>query len=385
MTIPTPPTITTTLARRPAEPAVPASPVRAGALPHQYRPANADLHAAVASGRTDPQRRVDTWPLRATDPAWVGGYRLVSRLGTGGMADVFYAVSASGTPVAVKILRAAGGVAQSCRREYLLASAVPDCTAPALGYGRSAAGAYLVTAYLPGYRSAATLVGGSMSAGQLWTLGSALARALAAVHDRGVVHCDVKPSNLLVRGHDVRLIDFGIARYAGEPCGGDGIVECSRGWAAPEQLRAAAATPAVDVFAWGCVLAYLASGGHPFASRSQQEWILRVQSAEPDLAGVPAGLHEVIRVALARDPRDRPHARELAMICRVGGEARRRPAPRPRLARPPAAGNRRPLARLATGLRRCLRTLRRPLQYRLALVGWPPSGNTTRQERRRPG
>ena len=100
---------------------------------------------------------------------------------------------------------------------------------------RQPAGAYLVTAYLPGFRCGTTLEGGPPPAGRLWTLGSALARVLAAVHARGVVHCDVKPSNLLVRGHDVRLIDFGIARYVGQRCGSDGMVECTRGWAAPEQ------------------------------------------------------------------------------------------------------------------------------------------------------
>jgi serine/threonine protein kinase len=181
---------------------------------------------------------------------------------------VFYAVASTGTPVAVKLLRAGSGVPQTCQREYLLASAVDaDCTAPVLGHGMSRAGAYLVTAYLPGYRCATTLTGAPTPAGQVWRFGSALARVLAAVHARGVVHCDVKPSNLLIRGEDVRVIDFGIARYVGQRCGGDGMdgmVECSRGWAAPEQLRSAPATPAVDVFAWGCVLAYLAGGVHPF-------------------------------------------------------------------------------------------------------------------------
>jgi hypothetical protein len=71
----------------------------------------------------------------------------------------------------------------------------------------------------------------------------------------------------------------------------------------------------VDVFAWGCLLAYLAGGVHPFASRSAQEWILRVQSAEPDLSGVPAGMYDVIRATLARNPLDRPSAPELATFC----------------------------------------------------------------------
>jgi serine/threonine protein kinase len=194
----------------------------------------------------------------------------------------------------------------------------------------STAGAYLVTAYLPGHRSGTTLMGGPTPAGRLWSLGAALARTLAAIHTNGIVHCDVKPANLLVHDHDVRLIDFGIARHIGQRCGDDGTVQCSRGWAAPEQLQTAPATPAVDVFAWGCLPAHLGSGVHPFASRSDQEWILRVQTAQPDLSDLPPGLDDLVRWALARDPRDRPTAAELATICSTRGDAHPRPAPRPR-------------------------------------------------------
>jgi serine/threonine protein kinase len=280
---------------------------------HPDRKMLRDPHAPGPGG---PDSTVDTWPLRETDPVGVDGYRLVSRLGAGGMADVFYALAPNGRQVAVKILRAADGANEACQREYRLAYAVDaDCTAPALDHGRSTAGAYLVTAYLPGYRCGTTLVSSSTPARPLWTLGSALARVLAAIHAKGIVHCDVKPSNLLVQGHDVRVIDFGIARYVGEPCADDGIVHCTRGWAAPEQLRAAPATPAIDIFAWGCLLAHLASGVHPFASRSEKEWILRIQAAEPDLSGLPADLDDLVRWTLARNPQDRPSAHELATIC----------------------------------------------------------------------
>ena len=89
-------------------------------------------------------------------------------------------------------------------------------------------------------------------------------------------------------------------------------------------------TPAVDIFAWGCVIAHLSTGVHPFASQSEQEWILRLHSTQPDLFGLPPGLDEVIRATLARDPRDRPTARALATICRARGEGQLGPVPRPR-------------------------------------------------------
>ncbi|MGN9907521.1 serine/threonine-protein kinase [Phytohabitans sp. LJ34] len=269
-----------------------------------------------------------SWPLRVTDPVSVDGHRLIARLGSGGMADVFYAWAPAGEPVVVKLLRPASGAAEACQREYRLASTVdPHCTAPVFGHGTSTAGAYLVTAHLPGYRCGSTLVGKPTPASLLWSLGAALARTLAAVHARGVVHCDVKPSNLLVRDHDVRIIDFGIARHIGQRCGDDGIVQCSRGWAAPEQLRTAPATPAVDVFAWGCLLAHLAAGVHPFASRSEQEWILRLQSAQPDLHGLPPHLNDLVRRTLTRDPRHRPSAAELATICGTHADGQPQPVP----------------------------------------------------------
>jgi serine/threonine protein kinase len=282
------------------------------------RPADRTTTTATPPRRPDNDRQHPdgTEPLRVTDPVLVDGYRLVSRLGTGGMANVFYALSPGGLPVAVKVLHAVPRARRACRREYQLASAVDArCTAPVLDHGVSAAGAYLVTTYLPGYRGATTLGRGTMPVERLWTFGSGLARALASIHGRGIVHCDVKPANLLVRDDDVRVIDFGIARYIGERSELQGSVQCSRGWAAPEQLRDEPATPAVDIFAWGCVLAYLACGVHPFASRDEHEWILRVQSAEPDLARLPAALDGVIRATLARNPQDRPNARDLAGMC----------------------------------------------------------------------
>jgi serine/threonine protein kinase len=273
-------------------------------------------HTGVEKGPDEvPLAPVDAWPLRLRDPRLIDGYQIMARLGTGGMADVFYALAPGGDPLAIKVLSAVDGAPDTCQREYHLARTVDtSCTAPVLGYGRSKSGPYLLTAYLPGYRSATTLTQ-PIPDGPLWRFGAGLAATLAAVHNRGIVHCDVKPSNLLVRDCDVRVIDFGIARRTGERCHTAGMVQLSRGWAAPEQLRDVAATPAIDIFAWGCVMAYLASGRRPFASRDDQEWILRVQSREPDLAGISADLRDLIHQTLQHAPRDRPTASSLAAIC----------------------------------------------------------------------
>jgi len=260
-----------------------------------------------------PRRR---WPRRGNEP-FVGGYRLLSPLGKGGTATVFLATPlAGGAPVAVKILRP-GQAVSSCEHEFAMASAVDvACTAAPIEYGVATAGSYLVTDYLPDHRSGAGMLGAGMSLAALMAFGSALANTLTSVHGRGIVHCDVKPANLLVSDDDVRVIDFGIAQFVGERGPDDGFVRCSRGWAAPEQLRDAPLAPSADIFAWGSVLAYLSTGFHPFAGRDLTEWILRVGSGLPDLTGIHPGLDRVVRAALAHDPGDRPSAPELAAICR---------------------------------------------------------------------
>jgi serine/threonine protein kinase len=257
--------------------------------------------------------------LRRGTDAIVNGYRLLSRIGTGGTAAVFLALPlAGGPPVAVKIIRQ-GTVITSCRREFLMASAVDvACTAAPIGHGVVAAHPYLATAYLPDYRCGTEMMGTTMAIASLLAFGGALAGVLASVHDSGIVHCDVKPSNLLVGDNDVRVIDFGISQYVGECTTNDGMVNCSRGWAAPEQLRGMPLTPSADVFAWGSMLAYLSTGFHPFAGRDEVEWILRVGSGCPNLSGLHPGIDAVVRAALAHDPRDRPSAWDLAAICQEG-------------------------------------------------------------------
>jgi serine/threonine protein kinase len=279
-------------------------------------------------GRPDvPPEAIGQGPLRDGDPVTVDGYRLLSRLGAGGMADVFRAVSPTGRPVTVKVLRAFAGASTSCGREFRLArSAGPDVTAPALCHGVSAEGSYLVTAYLPDHRCAATLADQVLATDRLIELGSALAGALATIHTRGVVHCDVKPANLLFHADDVRLIDFGIARYVdepGDPAGElEGTVRCSPGWAAPEQRLGAPVTPAVDVFAWGCVLACLSTGRRPLpdSDAAQDAWA----RSSARRSALPTGLGAAIHAALAPDPADRPSARRLADLCAAERNGRRR-------------------------------------------------------------
>lgn len=261
-------------------------------------------------------RRHEPRPQRSDGPI-VDGYRLLSRIGKGGTATVFLATPLTGgPPVAVKMIGHGTGIT-SCQREFALASAVDvTCTAAPITHGVTATGCYLVTAYLQDYQCGAGLMGETMSIASLLTFGADLADTLASLHDSGVVHCDVKPSNLLVGDDDVRVIDFGISQYVGERPADDGFVKCSRGWAAPEQLRGDPLAPSADVFAWGSLMAYLSTGFHPFAGRHDADWIRRVSSGQPNLSGLHQDVDAMVRAALTHHPRDRPSAHELATSCR---------------------------------------------------------------------
>jgi serine/threonine protein kinase len=257
-------------------------------------------------------------PLRLSDPNRIRGYVLTGRLGRGGEAVVYRGHSRRTGPVAVKVLRSGSamvGRSRRCECEFDMARQVdPRFVMPPVEAGMSGAGAYLVSTYRPEYRS---LVGrGPLRPDQLWRLAYASALAITAIHAGGVIHCDIKPANLLAFSGDVRLIDFGIARLAAEQPPTSDLVHCSRGWSAPEQLSADRLTPAVDVFGWGCVMGYLAAGVTPFASATFDEWALRVRSAEPDVASLPDGLASLVRLALRRDPGRRPSAAYLAAACR---------------------------------------------------------------------
>jgi serine/threonine protein kinase len=291
----------------------------------------ARIVASVPVGRHRSALDACVRPLRLSDPNRIRGYVLTGRLGRGGEAVVYRGQSRRTGPVAVKVLRTGGatvGRPSRCEHEFDMAGHVDQrFVMPPIEAGTSGAGPYLVSTYRPEYRSLAGH--GPLSARRLWQLAYASALAIAAIHAGGVIHCDIKPANLLAFGGDVRLIDFGIARHAADQPLTSDLVHCSRGWSAPEQLSAAPLTPAVDVFGWGCVMGYLAAGVTPFASATFDEWALRVRSAEADLSGLPDGLTSLVHLALRRDPTRRPSAAYLAAACRAaaaGGATGVRPA-----------------------------------------------------------
>jgi serine/threonine protein kinase len=246
-------------------------------------------------------------------PAQIGEYAVAARVGIGGEGVVYRAHSPGRRPVAVKVRHREHADA-GFDEEYELAARLDAAiTAAPIEHGHCALGAYLVTAWLDGYERLRP----TWDIDRLWRLVGGIADCIAATNAAGVVHCDVKPDNLMVCGDDIRLIDFGIARDARAPQRISRYVQCSRGWAAPEQLSADPVSPAADVFAWGCVTVYLATGATPYSSRTDREWVTRLRTTMPDLTRVPPGLSGLVAAALHPRPRCRPTAADLASACRA--------------------------------------------------------------------
>ncbi|MFI0410035.1 serine/threonine-protein kinase [Actinomadura sp. 3N508] len=269
-------------------------------------------------------------PIRPGDPRQVGGYRLLGRLGAGGMGVVYLGRSPAGRPVAVKIIKeryAADAVFRArFRREVAAARTVTGAfTAPILDADPDAAMPWLVTAYLPGL-TLREAVGtfGALPAVPARVLAMGLAEALADIHRAGLAHRDLKPGNIMLTADGPRVIDFGIAR----PDGGTAITKVGAvlgtpGFMSPEQASGGVAGPESDVFSFGAVLAYAATGREPFGRGDAATMRRRVAEARADLGGVTdLGLAGLIAACLRRDPGERPSAVQiLDMLDRIGEDA----------------------------------------------------------------
>ncbi|URN00681.1 serine/threonine-protein kinase [Actinomadura madurae] len=251
-------------------------------------------------------------PVRAGDPGRLGRYRIVGRLGGGGMGTVFLALSPGGRAVAVKAVRAElvedPGFRRRFVREVEAARQVSGFfTAAVVDADPEGRPPWLATEYVPGVSLEAAAAHGAWPEGTVLALGAALAEALESVHAAGVVHRDLKPSNVLLAADGPRVIDFGIARAAeATELTETGMVIGTPGFIAPEQLVADEVTAAGDVFALGAVLVFAVTGTGPFGAGHADALNYRVVHEEPELTGVPTALADVAARCLARDPARRP-------------------------------------------------------------------------------
>ncbi|AVH60433.1 MULTISPECIES: bifunctional serine/threonine-protein kinase/ABC transporter substrate-binding protein [Streptomyces] len=259
-----------------------------------------------------------TGKLTPSDPARIGGHRLLARLGAGGMGAVYLGRAESGELAAVKVILPEYAdqpeFRARFRREVAAARRVDSPWAvPVTGADPDAPAPWLATAFVPGPSLAeAVATCGPLPPRGVRILGRMLARALTAVHDAGLVHRDVKPGNVLLAVDGPRLIDFGIARATEETAltSADMVVG-TPGFLAPEQAQAQPASPASDVFALGSLLSYAATGRPPFGTGAVDALLYRTVHDEPDLDGVPDDTRAFLERCLAKDPGARPTAREV--------------------------------------------------------------------------
>ncbi|MDJ1131200.1 serine/threonine-protein kinase [Streptomyces iconiensis] len=262
--------------------------------------------------------------LEPADPVQVGRYRLLSRLGEGGMGRVYLARSERGRTVAVKLvqpdLARLPEFRQRFRQEVAVSQRVTgEWTAPVLDADTEAEQPWVATHYVPGPSLYAVVAEeyGPLPTEALRVLAHGLTRALREVHGVGLVHRDLKPANVLVTIDGPRLIDFGIARAVETATGSDltrtGAVVGSPGFLSPEQVRGERVSPASDVFALGCVLAFAAGGRSPFgtAEGGQHALLFRVAEHAPDLGAVPPEWHAFIGACLEKAPERRPTVDQL--------------------------------------------------------------------------
>nr|WBO79674.1 serine/threonine protein kinase [Streptomyces sp. SBE_14.2] len=259
-------------------------------------------------------------PLGVDEPTVVGPYRLLGRLGSGGMGRVYLGRSAGGRTVAVKIVHPHFALDEEFRarfrREVEAARRVGGAwTAPVLDADPEASVPWVATAYAAGPSlTTAVTDTGALPAHTVRVLGAGLAEALSAVHGLGLVHRDVKPSNVLLTLDGPLLIDFGIARATDGTASltSTGVSIGSPGYMSPEQILGKGVTGAADVFSLGAVLAYAATGAQPFPGDSSAALLYKVVHEEPELGALDGELREVVEACLSKTPADRPTPAELA-------------------------------------------------------------------------
>ncbi|TDQ51590.1 serine/threonine protein kinase [Actinorugispora endophytica] len=264
--------------------------------------------------------------LTPEDPSQIGSYRLLKRLGAGGMGVVYAGVDAHGGVVAVKVVHAEYAAdpefrARFAREVDLLGRVGGACAVPLLGADPQAARPWLATPFVSG----STLGGyvrrhGPIREPLLRGLAAGVAEALTRIHEAGIAHRDLKPANVILSPNGPRVLDFGIARAVDETAlTRTGSVIGSPGWISPDHYRGAPATFADDVFAWGGLVAYAATGRPPFGKGSPDAIGYRVVHEEPDLDGFTGPLADLARAALDKDASKRPTAaRLLTGIAAVG-------------------------------------------------------------------
>ncbi|MFE6619148.1 serine/threonine-protein kinase [Streptomyces sp. NPDC008086] len=269
-------------------------------------------------------------PLQADDPSVVAGYRLVARLGAGGMGRVYLSHTQGGRPVAIKVVRPEladdPAFRRRFRREVEAARRVRGAyTAELIDADTDGIPPWLATLYVPGpsLTEAVARSGPLPVSAVLWLM-AGVAEALQAIHGAGIVHRDLKPSNVLLAADGPRVIDFGISLAADlSSHTATGSTVGTPHFMAPEQAAGGEVTAATDVFALGQTAAFAALGRPLYGEGSAVGVLYRIVHDEPDLSVLPEPLRPLFARCLAADPQERATLAEVVEWCRrrLGADA----------------------------------------------------------------
>jgi WD40 repeat protein len=255
---------------------------------------------------------MDEGHLTAQDPRQIGTYHLWRRLGTGAQGVVYEAYAPSRAPAAVKALHPGKAPSHPPGREVEAASRIGGSwVAKVLAYDLVGPPAYIAGELIRGPNlSEAIDRDGVLDDAVLEGLALAVATALVAIHEAGVVHRDLKPANVIIGPDGPRVVDFGLARLIDHQQTQSGGQPGTLPYLAPELLSPenGKAGPAADVFAWGALLVFAATGRHVFDRDTSTAVINALRSQQPDLSALPARIRPWVEAALSKSPQDRPIA-----------------------------------------------------------------------------
>ncbi|PKW26620.1 serine/threonine-protein kinase [Phycicoccus duodecadis] len=269
----------------------------------------ADAHADGPGPEVTDERRAH---------ARLGQYRLVQRLGEGGMGVVHLALDRQGRAYALKLLRQhvaddPDARARLAREVDTLSRIRSPRVAPVVDADVDGPTPYVVTRFVDGPSLDERVdERGPLSPAELHRVAEGLAEALDAIHSAGVVHRDVKPGNVLLVDGDPVLIDFGIAHLVDDiRLTSAGLVMGTPGYLAPEVVHGDDVTPATDWWGWAATTAFAASGTPPFGRGGMSAVLARVAAGEPDLVAVDPRIEPLLYAALSPHPGERPHHDEV--------------------------------------------------------------------------
>ncbi|MEV8457433.1 protein kinase [Streptomyces sp. NPDC052095] len=263
-------------------------------------------------------------PLGPQDPREISGYRLLARIGEGGMGTVYLSHTRGGQAVALKLIRREFGDDQEFRRrfeqEVQAARRVQGYhLVPVVDHDTSGPLPWLASAFVPGLAlRTAVEAHGPLPLAAVFQLVGCTARALVAIHAAGVVHRDLKPGNILLGAAGPYVIDFGIARAAdATQLTGSGVIGTPQ-FMSPEHALGEPVGPATDVFSLGLIAAVAATGRHPYGAGGALTVAAQIANTEhrpPRLDGYPDELRPLLERCLTADPGARIAPAELAALC----------------------------------------------------------------------